>query len=161
MNPRPTGRVRGNDLVLTRQFRGSLADVWASVTHPDSTARWIGRWEGEPGVGKICRLQMGFEVDSPWVDFAIEACEPPRHVALTTTGSDGLHLELTLVARGDTVELTFLHKLADLALAGDYGPGWEYYLDLLVAARDGGPRPEFTDYDPSQRAYFLGEAVES
>jgi hypothetical protein len=34
--------------------------------------------------------------------------------------------------------------------AGDdvsaYGPGWEYYLDMLVAARDGLPTPSFDDY---------------
>jgi uncharacterized protein YndB with AHSA1/START domain len=51
MTPPPTGRLRGNDLVLTRQFRASIEDVWTSITDPSSTARWFGRWEGEPGVG--------------------------------------------------------------------------------------------------------------
>ena len=33
-------------------------------------------------------------------------------------------------------------------------PGWEYYLDLLVAARDGGPTPEWDDYYPAQKGYY-------
>ncbi|WP_198958148.1 MULTISPECIES: hypothetical protein [Amycolatopsis] len=36
---------------------------------------------------------------------------------------------------------------------GEIGPGWEYYLDLLVAARTGAPRPEFTDYYPAVKPY--------
>ena len=30
MSPRPTGRITGNDLVLTRSFRASIEDVWTS-----------------------------------------------------------------------------------------------------------------------------------
>lgn len=163
MTPRPTGRVRpttaGADLVLTRTFRASIEDVWHSVTDPDSTARWIGRWERVPDREHDIRLQMSFEADAPWSPGVIERCEPPRHLAITAGGD--MQLELTLAAHGDTTELTFVHRLADPAMAGDYGPGWEYYLDMLVAARDGTARPEFTDYDPSQRAYFLGAAKQS
>jgi uncharacterized protein YndB with AHSA1/START domain len=31
MNPQPTGRLRGDDLVLTRTFRAPIADVWTSL----------------------------------------------------------------------------------------------------------------------------------
>jgi hypothetical protein len=34
------------------------------------------------------------------------------------------------------------------------GPGWEYYLDNLVASRDGAPLPDFDDYYPAQAAYY-------
>lgn len=30
-------------------------------------------------------------------------------------------------------------------MAGEVGPGWEYYLDMLVAAREGKPLPSFGD----------------
>jgi len=34
------------------------------------------------------------------------------------------------------------------------GPGWEYYLDMLVAARDGTPAPVFDDYYPAMKPYY-------
>jgi hypothetical protein len=60
-----------------------------------------------------------------------------------------------LTAKGDTTELRFVHHLSDRKLAGDYGPGWEYYLDMLVAARAGQPLPTFDEYYPAQKAYYL------
>ncbi|WP_211590177.1 hypothetical protein [Microbispora sp. H11081] len=39
---------------------------------------------------------------------------------------------------------------------GEIGPGWEYYLDMLVAARDGSPRPDFAAYYPEMRPYYAG-----
>ncbi len=41
MTAQPTGRLRGNDLVLSRRFRASMEDVWTSITDPESTARWL------------------------------------------------------------------------------------------------------------------------
>ena len=155
MNPRPTGRMVGNALTLTRRFRAPIEDVWTSVTVSESTARWIGPWEGEPGVGKPIRFQMTHEQGAPWSDATIEACEAPRHLIVTSHGDYGARLELTLTQTGDTTELVFVHHLADRTMAGDYGPGWEYYLDALVASRDGAPRPDFADYHPSQQAYYL------
>lgn len=68
-SPTPTGRIvptdDGHDLVLTRRLPGSVHDAWASLTEPDRTARWIGRWEGTGGVGARIRLQLGFEEDTP------------------------------------------------------------------------------------------------
>ena len=87
MTPQPTGRIRGNDLVLSRRFRASIEDVWTSITEPSSTARWFGRWEGTPGVGNEIRIQMGFEDGQPWLTKTIEACEPPRRLVLTSVGS--------------------------------------------------------------------------
>ena len=42
MTPKPTGRLSGDDLVLTRTFRAPIDDVWTSVTSSESTARWFG-----------------------------------------------------------------------------------------------------------------------
>ena len=39
MSPTPTGRLFGNDLVLTRTFRAPVSDVWASLTDPERTVR--------------------------------------------------------------------------------------------------------------------------
>lgn len=156
MTLQPTGRLRGNDLVLTRRFRASIEDVWTSITDPSSTERWFGRWEGKPGVGNEIRIQMGFEDGLPWITKTIEACDAPRRLVLTSVGTFASRLELSLKAVGDSCELEFVHHAIDRAKVGEVGPGWEYYLDNLVASRGDGPRPSFGDYYPSQKAYFLG-----
>jgi uncharacterized protein YndB with AHSA1/START domain len=157
MTPQPTGQLRGNDLILTRRFRASIEDVWTSITEPTSTARWFGRWEGEPGVGNDIRIQMAFEDSQPWITKTIEACEPPRRLVLTSVDSSVTsRLELRLKAIGDGCELEFVHHAIDRERVGEFGPGWEYYLDNLVAARGDGPRPTFDAYYPAQKAYFLG-----
>jgi len=160
MSPRPTGRVRstatGADLVLTRRFRAPIEDVWQSVTKSESTARWYGPWEGEAGPGKTIRVTMAFEEGSPTSSMTIEACEAPRRLVLSSRMA---HVELTLRQEGDTTELEFVHKLTDAKLAGDFGPGWEYYLDNLVAAREDKPLPQFSEYYPAQKEYYLGDAL--
>lgn len=154
MNPSPTGRLRGNDLVLTRQFRASIEDVWTSITDPASTARWFGRWEGTPGVGNEIRVQMAFEDGQPWLTKTIAVCEPPKRLVLTSTSAFSPRLELVLETTNSGCELQFIHHAIDRARVGEVGPGWEYYLDNLVAARAEAALPAFTDYYPSQKAYF-------
>ena len=55
-------------------------------------------------------------------------------------------------------ELEFVHHLSPEAQVGDVGPGWEFYLDRLVASVVGDPLPEFDDYHPSQVAYYEAAA---
>jgi len=156
MTPKPTGRLRGNDLILTRRFRAPIEDVWTSVTDPDSTARWFGRWEGAPGAGNQIRVQMMFEKGEPWMDVTIEACEAPhRYVVATNDSSGQWRLEIRLQQTGDVTELELVHHAIDRKMGGEVGPGWEYYLDNLVAAREGQPLPTFEMYYPAQKAYFL------
>lgn len=53
-----------------------------------------------------------------------------------------------------------MHHLDDGVDVGSVGPGWEYYLDMLAASRDGSAVPDFGDYFPAQQAYYQGlEAV--
>ncbi|MBX3203376.1 MAG: SRPBCC family protein [Labilithrix sp.] len=164
MSRAPTGRVRrtsrGADLVIERTFRGTIDDVWESVTRSESTARWIGPWEGEAGPGKTVRLVSAFEEGAPPSKVLIEVCEPPSRLAVSMKDDYGdWKLELSLRSDGETTVLTFVQHLVDPKLAGDTGPGWEYYLDRLVAARAGEVMPKFDEYYPSQRPYYL-EAAE-
>jgi uncharacterized protein YndB with AHSA1/START domain len=155
----PSGRLRGNDLVLSRRFRASIEDVWTSITDPTSTARWFGGWEGTPGVGNEIRVQMAFEDGQPWLTKKIEACEAPRRLVLDSVGSSMTsRLELVLTSTTDGCELEFIHHAVNRKFIGDVGPGWEYYLDSLVASRDNKPRPAFDTYYPAQKAYFAGLA---
>jgi uncharacterized protein YndB with AHSA1/START domain len=164
MSPRPTGRLFptsiGTDLVLERSFRAPIADVWQSVTDPESMSRWFGTWSGEAGPGKYVTLQMGFEKDAPPSQVLIEECQAPHQLKVSMKDDYGdWRLSLSLSQEGDTTHLRFVQHLLDGKQAGDNGPGWEYYLDMLVAARAGQPLPDFNDYYPAQRQYFLDQLV--
>ena len=152
----PTGRLDGNDLVLTRRFEAPIEDVWTSITRSESTARWFGSWTGRPGTGSTIRVKMLFEKDEPESEAHIDACEPPRRLALTTHGPYGVQIEITLTQAGSVTELRFVQHLADRKLARDMGPGWEYYLDNLVAARAGRKLPSFDEYYPSMQQHYSG-----
>lgn len=163
MTPTPTGRIlptpAGRDLVLERTFRAPIEDVWASITEPERTARWFGPWTGEPGPGRRVRYRMAFEKGEPESEMTIEACEPPRHLAVSeNTAWGSWHLEAHLSEEGGVTTLRFTHHLDEKTNAGDVGPGWEYYLDNLVASRDGAELPTFDDYYPAQKGYYLAQA---
>jgi uncharacterized protein YndB with AHSA1/START domain len=155
MSPVPTGRLFGRDLVLTRTFHAPIADVWASLTEPERTARWFGPWEGEAAPGRTVKVRMVLEEGEPWMDLTVEACEPPHRLTLSTVDDHGSwHLDLVLQERDGTTELRFTQHLTDTDGVGEIGPGWEFYLDALVASRDGRPAPDFDDYYPSMREHF-------
>lgn len=153
MTPKPTGRLRGDDLVLTRTFRAPIEDVWTSVTDSASTARWFGPWERVDG-DKI-KIQMAFEEGKPWLDGTIEACEAPAVLTVRTKSAYGEKvLALTLTEAAGVTTLELVHRRVNRAAVGELGPGWEYYLDQLVAAREGEELPTFDAYYPAQKAYF-------
>lgn len=61
---------------------------------------------------------------------------------------------------GDATEVQLVHHLPGAEGLGGIGPGWEYYLDLLVAARDGSPQGSFDDYYPALKADYEALAAE-
>jgi len=156
MTPKPTGRLSGNDLVLTRTFRAPIDDVWTSVTSSESTARWFGPWERVPGNDdKKIRVQMAHEEGKPWLDGTIERCEAPHLLTLRTKGMYAeKRLSLKLTEAAGTTTLEFVHHEINRKMMGELGPGWEYYLDMLVAAREGKPPPKVDAYYTAQKDYF-------
>lgn len=164
MNRLPTGRLfhtgTGSDLVLTRTFRAPAEDVWASLTEPERTARWFGPWEGDAAPGRTIKVQMAFEDQEPWCELHIEACEPPRRLAVSMVDEAGTwRMELLLSEVDGSTELRLVHHLDTEDGVGEVGPGWEYYLDMLVAARDSSPRPDFNDYYPAMKSYFAALSI--
>jgi len=159
MNPEPTGTIlftpAGRDLVLTRTFTAAIEDVWASITESERTARWFASWSGEAGPGKTIRYRLTMEPGAEEDDMKIDACEPPHHLAVSTSNDYGSwRLEARLSHERGVTTLEFFHHLDDKANPGEIGPGWEYYLDLLVSSRDGTTAPDFNDYFPAQQAHY-------
>ena len=155
--PTPTGRLVGNDLHLVRTFRAPIEDVWTCFTDPESTARWFGPWHwvDKIGPGNEIEYTMIQEEGAPASTAVVERCDAPRHLAITSTGPYGVSYEISLEETAGTTTMTFVHHLTDRKMAGDFGPGWEFYLDLLVDSREGRPFRKFDEYYPSQKQHYL------
>jgi uncharacterized protein YndB with AHSA1/START domain len=157
----PTGRLEstgdGHRLVLERTFRAPIADVWAAVTEPERMARWIGTWSGDPATGTVSFL-MTAEGQAEPEEVEIRECDPPYVLRVTTRQGEGSwHLELELSEADGVTTLRFLQPGVDPAQAGSVGPGWEYYLDRLVAAESGGDVAAIDferDYFPAMEAFY-------
>ncbi|SDT30959.1 Uncharacterized conserved protein YndB, AHSA1/START domain [Friedmanniella luteola] len=152
----PLGRlgavVREDGEVLLRferHYDVPAADVWSALTDPERTARWIGRWSGDPTEGHVL-LTMTDEEGAAAEPVTIDRCEPPSRLEVTAGTPDGpWPLTVLLSEEGGRTRLLFTHRLAEPYDAGDIGPGWHYYLDRLDAVVAGGPVPsDFTAYHP-------------
>lgn len=159
MIPTPAGRLvptdRGHDLVLVREFKAPIEDVWASITEPERLARWYGTWSGPAAPGITIELTLTAEEGSPTSQVHIDACTPPTHLAVSAKDEAGdWHLEVRLTEQNGVTSLEFVHHLGPDVDASDIGPGWEFYLDRLVASRDGATLPDFDDYYPAMKPHF-------
>jgi uncharacterized protein YndB with AHSA1/START domain len=156
------GRFDGVDaVVFERRFDTSVEDVWDAVTDPDRLGRWIGTWTGDPASGAV-RFRMTAEgEDVPESTVRIERCEPPHLLRVVATDEYGTwDLVLRVAPDGDGALLTFHHLVLDPAALEGTGPGWEYYLDRLVAVESGGSPDLDWDgqYYPALAAHYAGLA---
>ena len=160
MTPTPNGRLTptatGHDLELQRTFRAPIEDVWASLTESERTVRWFGSWTGEPGAGRTVQVQMSFEEGAEPVPVEITACDPPSFLAVATNDATGnWRLEARLTEADGITTLDFAHHLDTTEGVPDVGPGWEYYLDKLVAAHQGDDTElPWDDYYPAMKPYY-------
>ncbi|MGL5850740.1 MAG: SRPBCC domain-containing protein [Phycicoccus sp.] len=136
-------------LVYTRVFAAPLDDVWAACTEPARMERWIGTWAGDPSSGEVAFRMTAEGEDAPEEVWLVEECRPPHRFAVRSReeqpfSEDGsgettpwlLTLELTETDGRTT--LTFTQEIASADVAASVGPGWDYYLDRLVADLGGG-----------------------
>lgn len=149
MTRTPTGTLRTaadgtSELALTRTFRATVDEVWASITESDRLARWYGPYVGETGPGRTIQLTMTAEEGAPTEPITIVECEPPHRLVLELGSNDpAWRVTITVAGSDGIATLEFVHHLTDDADAADFGPGWEYYLDRLEAAEQGDPLPDW------------------
>jgi uncharacterized protein YndB with AHSA1/START domain len=162
----PNGRIdHGADgapqLVITRRFPAPIEDVWASVTEPDRLERWIGTYAGDPASGRIAFRMTAEAADAPEEEMEILECDPPRLLAVRTQTANGpWHLVLALEQSEGTTEVTFSQPRINPTEVENVGPGWEYYLDRLVAAVAGGDVAAIDferDYYPAMQEYYRSQ----
>ena len=163
MDPSATGRRerRGDAtyVVLERTFRAPIEDVWAAVTEPGRLERWIGTWTGDSASGEV-EFQMTAEGDDvPAEAHRILVCDPPRRlVTESRSGADPTvwRIELDLVEDAGVTTLTFGQRMEDGFPVDSVGPGWDYYLDRLVAAETSGDvaAVAWDDYYPALAEHY-------
>ena len=164
MTPTPTGRRatrNGHDsVVLDRTFRAPIESVWAAVTESDRLERWVGTWTGDPASGSVL-FRMNAEGDDVKPEtFTIDDCDPPHRISLTSQrrgrGRTSGTSSSSSPRPAGTTTLTFSQSVPDAEMAAGVGPGWEYYLDRLVAAETGADVAaiDFDDYYPAQSDHY-------
>ncbi|MCH1868132.1 SRPBCC domain-containing protein [Nocardioides sp. CFH 31398] len=158
MSRTATGRRerRGEDdwIVMERRFTAGADDVWAALTDPERMRRWIGTWTGDPADGHVRFLMLAEGDDVPAETMWIDECDPPRRLRLRSEvpGEDVVwRIEVDLLERDGVTTLRFAQDVPRAGLAESVGPGWEYYLDRLVAAETGGDvdAVDFDTYYPA------------
>lgn len=145
----------GFELVLVREFLLSPDEVWGWVTDSEKLARWIGPFEGEAAVGSVVQLTMTEEEGSDPQPVTILECDPSRRLAVEMAGDGaGWQLQLDLSVRGEETLLTFNQLIEQGDDITSVGPGWEFYLDRLVAAITGAVPVPWDSYYPALVGYY-------
>ena len=163
MSPTATGQLDPREdgwIVFRRTFRAPIADVWKAVTEPARLERWIGTWDGDPAEGKVSFRMTAEGDDAEPADYASHACREPEHLAVSSEfGGTLWELRLDLAEEDGDTTLLFAQRMADPELASSVGPGWDYYLDRLVAAESGQPVDGvvWDDYYPALAEHYRGQ----
>ncbi|MFV0254038.1 MAG: SRPBCC domain-containing protein [Beutenbergiaceae bacterium] len=145
----------GLELTFSREFDTDRADLWAWLTESDKLAQWIGSWTGTGGVGTVVTFTMGFEDSAEPEQVTIIECDPPQRLQVEFTSEAGTwHLQADVNPRGAQTVLEFNQLLDQGDDITTVGPGWEYYLDRLVAVHAGREPAPFADYYPALLDYY-------
>ncbi|MCD2443679.1 SRPBCC domain-containing protein [Agromyces sp. SYSU K20354] len=153
MTAKPTGhyvlKADGLYLQFDRLFHAPIEDVWYSLTNPNAMKAWIGTYTGRPATGGV-RFQMTAEEgEAEWQNVSILECQRPyRFTADSGSGPTGVRVFCHLIEGGGMTTLTLGQRMKDATEAESMGPGWDYYLDRLIAARSGAELPVWDTYYP-------------
>lgn len=170
---KPTGARELRDgvwhVVMKREFKAPIVDVWAAVTEPERMQRWVGTYSGDPASGQV-EFRMTAEGDDvPEEPFTVEECTPPHRYVVRSQqeqpwsndpelADDQVVWRMTvdLTESDGTTTLTFAQEMTRGDVAENVGPGWEYYLDRLVAAVTGADvaAVDFDAYYPAQAQFY-------
>ncbi|MBP1327183.1 uncharacterized protein YndB with AHSA1/START domain [Leucobacter exalbidus] len=141
---------------MARSLAMPIEEAWEYLTDSELTEQWFGPWEGDARPGGSVRVRMRFESNEPALRVSIRGCAAPKALVLHVL-DEGADWEISFQLQEDGPEdtlLLFTHLLTERVEIGEIGPGWEYYLDLLVAATEGAEKPSFEYYFPVMSEAF-------
>ncbi|WP_297082069.1 SRPBCC domain-containing protein [uncultured Demequina sp.] len=161
--PDPAGEfVRGEVgpvLQLTRELPVGVDEAWALLTESHLLEQWIARWERDLDTGRTWLTMIEGGAEAAPEEFIVHECTAPRHLTIEARTSAGIwYLRATLAEdayREHVTGLVFHQRLENVDL-GAVGPGWEYYLDRLVAVAAGGSADAvaWEDYHSAMAGYY-------
>lgn len=149
---KPTGQLItgpvGEELVFTRNLPHAVDTVWSHIVDSGNLGTWYGTWTGDPGSGTVTLSTLAAP-DSP-AEVSIQHCEAPTALVASLDAPTGSwKLTVQLFDSGGETELELRQRLNGLShRSGELGPEWEYHLDRLALALDGG------DVDTLDRAEY-------
>ncbi|MDO5511167.1 SRPBCC domain-containing protein [Corynebacterium sp.] len=150
------------EIIITRRLTHTIDTVWNHLTDPDLLGTWYGTFTGDPASGSVM-LTTREAPDHPG-EARIQHCEAPSALAVTLDSPAGAWaLSLMLSADGEETDLEFRQRLDGIEYAAaDIGPGWEYYLDMLALALEGGDVDslDWADYHPVLCEHYASERPE-
>ena len=161
----PHGRVEttpdGRRLLLIRSLPHPPATVWRHLTDADLLGRWYGTFTGDPASGEV-ELTMVEAPDHPG-PVTIRRCDDRHHllsVAVAGPGGAAWQLAVSLSpGPEDSTRIEFDHDHTGMTEpTGDLGPGWEYYLERLAVALDGGDPDtvDWAEFHPALTGHYSG-----
>jgi uncharacterized protein YndB with AHSA1/START domain len=136
------GRTR---LEFRRTWPDDGDDVWAALTEPERTTRWIGTYEGDRRTGAAGTFRMTFEGDAPPEPMTIVECIEPHRLVLEWPDMDGRRCEIDLVSQRGGTTMIFVQRFDDTAALPAVATGWHWNLDRLDAEISGTEPP--ADWD--------------
>ena len=134
---------------IENRYDTGIDDLWAAITHPARLSRWYGEVEGDLRLGGEFRLNI--ESDGWTGNGRVLACDPPRHVRVTTRESDESWqrghgappfdevIDASPTADGGQTVLVLEILGLPLDKIAFYGAGWQIHAENLaahVAGRD-------------------------
>src|SRR5690606_1326520 len=136
-------------------FTAPREEIWARVTESEKLETWFGRWTGEGGTGNVVELTLIAEDSDEPEQVTIIDCQPPSRLQVVMSSACGSWQVLVdLRPRAERTVLEFNRLIEQGGEISRIGPGWECYLDGLVAARAGLVPPSFDEYYPAHVEYY-------
>ena len=115
------------------RFDTDIDEVWSALTDRSRLARWYGELEGDLRLSGEYRVRL---FASGWEGTGrVEACEPPRRLAVRIKDADEPHeqlIEATLTADGDQTIVVWEERGMPLDLLSAYGAGVQIHVEDLA-----------------------------